>query len=92
MVDRIRKRLNMPIIIKGIPTAEDARLVVEHGVRWINVSNHGGRQLDHALGTIELLPEVIEAVDGKAEILVDGGFMRGTDILKAIAMGARAVG
>jgi isopentenyl diphosphate isomerase/L-lactate dehydrogenase-like FMN-dependent dehydrogenase len=92
LVDKIRNRLNMPIIIKGITTAEDARLAMEHGVEWIYVSNHGGRQLDHTLGAIEVLPEVIEAVGGKAEVLVDGGFMRGTDIVKAIALGARAVG
>jgi isopentenyl diphosphate isomerase/L-lactate dehydrogenase-like FMN-dependent dehydrogenase len=91
-VDRIRKKLPMPIILKGIATAEDARLAVEHGVEVVYVSNHGGRQLDHGRGGIDVLPEIVEAVNGKAEVLVDGGFVRGTDILKAIALGARAVG
>jgi glycolate oxidase len=59
-------------------------------VVWI--SNHGGRQLDHTLGNIDMLPEIVDAVDGKAEIIIDGGFVRGTDIIKAIALGARAVG
>ena len=92
LVDKLRSRLNIPIILKGIATAEDARLAVEHGVDVVYVSNHGGRQLDHCRGSIDVLPEVIEAVDGKAEVVVDGGFMRGTDVLKAVALGARAVG
>lgn len=92
LVDRIRDRLDMPLILKGIDTAEDARLAVEHGVEVVYVSNHGGRQLDHGLGSIAVLPEVVEAVAGKAEVVVDGGFVRGTDILKAIALGACAVG
>jgi glycolate oxidase len=92
LLDRIRSQLDMPVIVKGIATAEDARLAVEHGVDVVYVSNHGGRQLDHGLGSMEVLPEVLEAVDGKSEVVVDSGFVRGTDILKAIAMGARAVG
>ena len=92
LVDRVRDRLDIPVIIKGIGTAEDALLAVEHGIKAVYVSNHGGRQLDHGRGTMEILPEVIEAVDGKAEVLIDSGFVRGTDILKAIAIGARAVG
>jgi isopentenyl diphosphate isomerase/L-lactate dehydrogenase-like FMN-dependent dehydrogenase len=92
LVDRIRRKIETPLILKGITTAEDARLAVEHGVQVIYVSNHGGRQLDHACGSMDVLPEVLNAVDGKAEVVVDGGFMRGTDILKAVAMGARAVG
>ncbi len=91
-IDRIRARLDIPVIVKGIATAEDARLAVEHGVDAVYVSNHGGRQLDHGQGAIEFLPEIVEAVEGRAEVLVDGGFMRGTDILKAVALGARAVG
>jgi glycolate oxidase len=82
----------LPLILKGIATAEDARLAVEHGVDVVYVSNHGGRQLDHAQGSIEVLPEVVEAVDGRAEVLMDGGIMRGTDVIKALALGARAVG
>ena len=81
-----------PLIIKGIATAEDAELCVQHGVEVVYVSNHGGRQLDHGLGSIAVLPEVISAVNQKAEVWVDGGFMRGTDIVKAIALGARTVG
>ncbi|RJR42425.1 MAG: alpha-hydroxy-acid oxidizing protein [Desulfobacteraceae bacterium] len=92
MVDRIRNKLRIPIILKGIATAEDAWLAVEHGIDVVYVSNHGGRQLDHCRGSIDVLPEVADAVGGKAEILVDGGFLRGTDVLKAVALGARAVG
>ncbi len=92
LVDRIRDRIEIPLIVKGIVTAEDARLAVEHGVEVVYVSNHGGRQLDHGLGAMEVLPEVVAAVAGKAEVVVDSGFVRGSDILKAIALGARAVG
>jgi len=67
-------------------------MAVEHGASAIYVSNHGGRQLDHDRGSIGVLPDIVEAVNGKAEVYVDGGFMRGTDIVKAIALGARAVG
>lgn len=92
LVDKIRNRIDIPMILKGIATAEDARLAVEHGVEVVYVSNHGGRQLDHGLGAVEMLPEVVEAVGGKAEVVVDSGFVRGSDILKAVALGARAVG
>ena len=81
-----------PLIIKGIATAEDAEIAVQHGVEVVYVSNHGGRQLDHGLGSMAVLPEVIRAVKGKAQVWVDGGFMRGTDVVKAIALGAKAVG
>ena len=81
----------MPLIVKGIATAEDAKLAVEHGVDVIYVSNHGGRQLDQGLGTIDMLPEIVPAVHGRAEIIVDGGFCRGTDVIKAIALGADMV-
>ena len=81
-----------PFMLKGIMTAEDALLAVKHGVQAIYVSNHGGRQLDHVQGSMEVLPEIVAAVDGKAAVLIDGGFTRGTDIIKAIALGARAVG
>jgi glycolate oxidase len=90
-VDRIRARSSLPIIIKGISTAEDARLALEHGASAVYISNHGGRQLDCARGSIEVLPEIIDAVDGKADVIMDGGIYRGTDVLKAIALGARAV-
>ena len=82
----------LPVMLKGIPTAEDAELAVAHGLDAIYVSNHGGRQLDHGHATIDILCEVAAAVGGAIEIVVDGGFMRGTDVLKAIALGARAVG
>ena len=78
--------------MKGIQTAEDAELALEHGVEVIYVSNHGGRELDQAEAAIETLREVVDVVGDRAEIVVDGGFMRGTDVLKAIALGARAVG
>jgi glycolate oxidase len=86
------KHPDLPLIIKGIATVEDALLCVEHGVEVVYVSNHGGRQLDHGLGSAAVLPEVVKAVNGKAEVWVDGGFMRGTDVVKAIALGAKTVG
>ena len=88
----MKQLTGLPLILKGIATAEDARLAVEHGADVVYVSNHGGRQLDHAQGSIEVLPEVVEAVDGRAEVLMDGGITRGTDVVKAVALGARAVG
>jgi isopentenyl diphosphate isomerase/L-lactate dehydrogenase-like FMN-dependent dehydrogenase len=90
-VEWLQQATTLPIVVKGIQSPEDARLAVEHGVKAIWVSNHGGRQMDHADATIEVLPEIVAAVDGRAEVLVDGGFQRGTDVLKALAMGARAV-
>ena len=81
----------LPILVKGIQTAEDARLAVEHGAASIVVSNHGGRQLDGVAATVDILPEVVEAVAGACEVLVDGGIRRGTDVLTAVALGARAV-
>jgi len=88
----MKQHWKVPLIVKGVATAEDARLSVEHGADVVYVSNHGGRQLDHGQATIEVLPEVVAAVDGRAEILWDGGVLRGTDVVKAIALGARAVG
>lgn len=82
---------HLPIILKGILTAEDARLAVEHGVEGIIVSNHGGRQLDGVPASIEVLPEIVDAVSQHCEIYMDGGIRRGTDVLKALALGARAV-
>jgi (S)-2-hydroxy-acid oxidase len=81
----------VPVLVKGVQTAEDARLACEHGAGGIIVSNHGGRQLDGVAGTADLLPEVVEAVSGRLEVLVDGGVRRGTDVLTALALGARAV-
>jgi glycolate oxidase len=91
-VDRIKARARLPLVLKGIVTAKDATLAVEHGADVLYVSNHGGRQLDHGRATMDALPEVVAAVAGRAEVIVDGGFLRGSDVLKAIAAGARAVG
>jgi isopentenyl diphosphate isomerase/L-lactate dehydrogenase-like FMN-dependent dehydrogenase len=90
-VERLAELSGLPIVLKGILTAEDALLACEHGASGVVVSNHGGRQLDGAIASIDALPEVVEAVDGRIEVLVDGGVRRGTDILKALALGARAV-
>jgi len=90
-LDWLRDLTRLPLVVKGLLTAEDARLAVEHGVSGIVVSNHGGRQLDSVAATCDALPEVAAAVAGQAEVFVDGGIRRGTDILKAIALGARAV-
>ena len=91
-VKRYKDRHDLPLILKGIATAEDAQLAVEHGVEVVYVSNHGGRQLDHGLGSTAVLPEVVAAVAGRAEVWVDGGYMRGSDVVKGIALGARAIG
>jgi isopentenyl diphosphate isomerase/L-lactate dehydrogenase-like FMN-dependent dehydrogenase len=91
-VQWIRRRTRLPLILKGIMAAEDAVFAVEHGVDVIYVSNHGGRQIDHAPGALDLLEEIMCALRGRCEVLVDGGFLRGTDILKALALGAKAVG
>jgi len=90
-VDWLRKQTTLPVVVKGILTADDARLAIERGVAGIVVSNHGGRQLDGAVPSIQALAEVADAVAGRAEVLMDGGVRRGTDILKALALGARAV-
>jgi isopentenyl diphosphate isomerase/L-lactate dehydrogenase-like FMN-dependent dehydrogenase len=81
----------LPMVVKGIHTAEDARLAVEHGAAGIVVSNHGGRQLDGVPASVDMLPEVVQAVDGRCEVLVDGGIRRGTDVVIALALGAKAV-
>lgn len=83
---------NLPLVVKGIMTAEDAHLALEAGADGIMVSNHGGRQLDACLASIDALPEVVEAVAGRAPVLLDGGIRRGTDVVKALALGAAAVG
>ncbi|HTS31474.1 MAG TPA: alpha-hydroxy acid oxidase [Bryobacteraceae bacterium] len=91
-VDRLRKLTRMKLVIKGIETREDARLCRERGVDAIVVSNHGGRATEDLRPTIDSLPEVVDGVGGQIPVLVDGGFRRGTDIYKALASGARAVG
>src|SRR6516162_5586641 len=91
-VKRIREKFDIPLMLKGIATAEDARIALDHGVSWIYVSNHGGRQLDHGRGSMDVLPEIVDVVGGKGKIIVDGGMARGTDIVKAIAAGADLVG
>src|SRR5580658_10205732 len=91
-VDRIKSKFKIPLAIKGIATAEDAKLALDHGVDFVYVSNHGGRQLDHGRGSMDVLPEIVEAVAGRAKIIIDGGFYRGSDVVKAIAMGASLVG
>ena len=81
----------MQVVLKGIVTREDAKLCLEHGADGVIVSNHGGRQLESDRGTIECLPEVVEAIDGRMAVLIDGGIRRGTDIFKALALGADAI-
>jgi glycolate oxidase len=90
-LDAIKEIAGLPFILKGVATAEDAAIAVEHGVSAIYISNHGGRQLDHGRATIDMLPEIVAAVRGRAELVLDGGVLRGSDVLKAIALGARAV-
>jgi 4-hydroxymandelate oxidase len=87
----VREVSGLPVIVKGVMTAEDATLAAEHGATAIVVSNHGGRQLDGVAGTMDVLPEVVDAVGDRLEVLVDGGFRRGADVVKAVALGARAV-
>jgi 4-hydroxymandelate oxidase len=87
----IREAAPVPLLVKGLLTAEDARLALDAGVDAIVVSNHGGRQLDSVHAPITVLPEIVEAVDGRVPVLVDGGFRRGTDVFKALALGASAV-
>ncbi|MBV1905577.1 MAG: alpha-hydroxy-acid oxidizing protein [Pseudomonadales bacterium] len=91
-VAHIKEQFDFPLILKGISTAQDAKRAVEAGVDMIYVSNHGGRVLDQGRGTIDALPEVVEAVQGRVPVVMDGGIMRGTDILKALCIGADAVG
>jgi isopentenyl diphosphate isomerase/L-lactate dehydrogenase-like FMN-dependent dehydrogenase len=91
-IDRLKRKFDIPLVLKGIATAEDAVMALDHGVDWIYVSNHGGRQLDHGRGAMDVLPEIVAAVGGRAGIIVDGGFARGTDVVKGIAAGADLVG
>ena len=90
-VKHFKDKHSIPLILKGIATAEDAALGCEHGVDGVYVSNHGGRQLDHGRGSMDVLPEVMAAVRGRAKVIIDGSICRGTDIVKAIALGADAV-
>ncbi len=87
----LRSITSLPVVVKGIMTGEDARLAVAHGASAIAVSNHGGRQLDGVPASIDVLAEVVDAVAGACEVYVDGGVRRGTDVIKALALGARAV-
>jgi isopentenyl diphosphate isomerase/L-lactate dehydrogenase-like FMN-dependent dehydrogenase len=91
-VDWLCANSKIPLVLKGVLHPEDARLAIDHGASGVIVSNHGARQLDTVPATIEALAEIVEAVDGKIEVLIDGGIRRGTDVLKAIALGAKAVG
>jgi isopentenyl diphosphate isomerase/L-lactate dehydrogenase-like FMN-dependent dehydrogenase len=91
-VKRLRDLTSMKLVLKGIVTREDAALAVEHGADAVYVSNHGGRSEESGRGAIDSLPEVAEAVAGRIPVLIDSGFRRGTDIFKAIALGATAVG
>lgn len=90
-LDEIRKFIKVPIVIKGIVTHEDAKLCVEHGFNGIVVSNHGGRSMDYGPSTLEVLPEIVAAVNGRIPVMIDSGFRRGSDVLKALALGADAV-
>ena len=92
VVDRLREATDLPIVVKGVLCAADARLSVKHGARAVIVSNHGGRQLDRAPASLAMLPEVVAAVGNRAEVYLDGGVRRGSDVLIALALGARAVG
>lgn len=90
-LDWLKSVTDMPILLKGILRGDDAQLALEHGVDGIIVSNHGGRQLDTAPAPIDVLQEIVDVVDGRVDVLMDGGVRRGTDIIKALAMGAKAV-
>jgi 4-hydroxymandelate oxidase len=91
LIGKLRKLTSMKLLVKGIEVGEDAKLCIESGADGVIVSNHGGRAGDTGRGTIECLPEVIEAVGGKVPVFIDGGFRRGSDVFKALALGARAV-
>ena len=91
-VDRLKKMTRMKLVLKGIDTAEDAKLARDHGADGVVVSNHGGRATETGRGTIDILPEVVDAVGAQIPVFVDGGFRRGSDVYKALAIGARAVG
>jgi 4-hydroxymandelate oxidase len=90
-IERFASLAGLPVVVKGVLTAEDGKLACEHGAAALVVSNHGGRQLDGVAATLDALPEIVEAVDGRIEVLLDGGIRRGTDVVKALALGANAV-
>ena len=90
-VDELRKALKVPVIIKGIVTPEDAADCAKQGVDAIIVSNHGGRSMDYGPSTLEVLPDIVAAVNGRIPVIVDSGFRRGSDVFKALALGASAV-
>ncbi len=90
-LERLASACSLPVLVKGLLTPEDAELAVEHGAAGVVVSNHGGRQLDRALASADALPEVVDAVAGRATVLVDGGIRRGVDVAIALALGADAV-
>jgi isopentenyl diphosphate isomerase/L-lactate dehydrogenase-like FMN-dependent dehydrogenase len=90
-IEQIRPFIKVPVLIKGILTPEDAKQCVEHGMDGIVVSNHGGRSLDYGPSTLEVLPEIVEAVRGRIPVIIDSGFRRGSDVFKALALGAKAV-
>ncbi|MDP6689009.1 MAG: alpha-hydroxy acid oxidase [Alphaproteobacteria bacterium] len=91
-VERFKAKHDIPLLIKGIMTAEDAMMACDLGVEGVWVSNHGGRQLDQAQGAMAVLPGIVEAIEGRAAVIVDGGFLRGTDVIKALALGADLIG
>src|SRR5439155_17211795 len=90
-IERIKRLSSIPVVIKGIATAEDARIAVDHGVDCVYVSNHGGRQLDQGVGSVDVLPEVVEAIGGRARVIDDAGVYRGTDVARALTLGADVV-
>jgi 4-hydroxymandelate oxidase len=90
-IDELRKMITLPMLIKGILSPEDAELCIQHGADGIIVSNHGGRSMDYGPSTLEVLPEIVAAVRGRVPVIVDSGFRRGSDVFKALALGARAV-
>jgi glycolate oxidase len=91
-IERIRAKYNIPLALKGVDTAADAQLALDHGIDMIYVSNHGGRQLDHCLGSLAVLPEIVDVVKKRIPVIVDGGINRGSDVVKAMAAGADMVG
>jgi glycolate oxidase len=91
-LDRLREMAGLPFLLKGVMSAQDAALAVGHGIDGVWVSNHGGRQLDQTVGTLDVLPRIVEAVSGRAAVIFDGGVLRGTDVVKALCLGADAVG